>query len=67
VNITAAQYLLLPRLPAIAEVGWTAAAGKNWESFRRRIAAHAPRWRLLGMNFYPSPQVDWATPGGAQP
>jgi hexosaminidase len=59
VNITAAQYLLLPRLPAIAEVGWTAAAGKSWESFRRRIAAHAPRWRYLGMNYYPSPQVAW--------
>ena len=58
-NITAAEYLLLPRLPALAEVGWTAAAGKNWESFRTRIAAHAPRWRLLGINYYPSPQVAW--------
>jgi hexosaminidase len=58
-NITAAQYLLLPRLPAIAEVGWTAAAAKDWESFRTRIAAHAPRWRYLGVNFYPSPQVAW--------
>ena len=58
-NITAAQSLLLPRLPAIAEVGWTAAAGKSWESFRTRIAAHAPRWRFLGVNFDPSPQVAW--------
>lgn len=58
-NITAAQYLLLPRLPALAEVGWTAAAGKSWEGFRARIAAHAPRWRLLGINYYPSPQVAW--------
>jgi hexosaminidase len=59
VNITAAEYLLLPRLPAIAEVGWTAAAGKDWGSFRTRIAAHAPRWRFLGVNYYPSPQVAW--------
>jgi hexosaminidase len=59
VNITAAEYLLIPRLPALAEVGWTAAAGKNWESFRTRIAAHAPRWRFLGVNYYPSPQVAW--------
>ncbi len=59
VNITAAEYLLMPRLPAIAEVGWTAAAGKSWESFRTRIAAHAPRWRFLGINYYPSPQVAW--------
>jgi hexosaminidase len=57
-NITAAQYLLLPRLPAIAEVGWSA-MGKEWEGFRTRIAAHAPRWRLLGVNYSPSPQVAW--------
>ncbi|MBV9879241.1 MAG: beta-N-acetylhexosaminidase [Gemmatirosa sp.] len=56
-NFTAAEYLLLPRLPAIAEVGWSAT--KDWESFRTRIAAHAPRWRLLGVNYYPSPQVAW--------
>ncbi|MGZ8376218.1 MAG: beta-N-acetylhexosaminidase [Gemmatirosa sp.] len=58
-NITAAQYLLVPRLPAIAEVGWSDVARRDWESFRTRIAAHAPRWRLLGINYHPSPQVDW--------
>lgn len=58
-NITAAQYLMMPRLPAIAEVGWSAPAARDWESFRRRIVAHAPRWRLLGINYYASPQVAW--------
>ena len=53
------MFLTLPRLPALAELGWTAAPQRNWESFRQRIAAHAPRWRLLGMNYYASPQVDW--------
>ncbi len=58
-NISAAQYLIMPRLPALAEVGWTPASARDWESFRTRIAAHAPRWRLLGVNYYPSPQVAW--------
>ena len=58
-NITAAQYLVIPRLPAIAEVGWSPARARDWESFRTRIAAHAPRWRFLGVNYYPSPQVPW--------
>jgi hexosaminidase len=58
-NITAAEYLLMPRLPALAEVGWSATSTRDWESFRTRIAAHAPRWRLLGVNYYPSPQVGW--------
>ena len=58
-NITAAEYMAVPRLPAVAEVGWSPASVRNWESFRTRIAAHAPRWRLLGINYYPSPQVAW--------
>lgn len=58
-NLTAAFYLVFPRLPAIAEVGWTPAAEREWEGFRVRLAAHAPRWRLLGINYHRSPQVDW--------
>ena len=59
-NITAAEYLIMPRLPALAEVGWSEASARDWMSFRRRIATHAARWRLLGINYYPSPQVDWS-------
>ena len=58
-NITAAQFLIMPRLPAIAEMAWSPESVRDWESFRTRLAAHAPRWRLLGINYYPSPQVAW--------
>jgi len=58
-NLTAAYYLAFPRLPALAEVGWTPQAGRDWESFRTRIAGHAPRWNLMGINYYRSPQVAW--------
>ncbi len=58
-NLNAAQYLLVPRLPALAEVAWSPQAQRNWDGFRTRIAAHAPRWRLLGINFFASPQVEW--------
>jgi hexosaminidase len=58
-NISAAQFLVMPRLPALAEVGWTPAGQRGWGRFRSRIAAHAPRWRLLGVNYYASPQVAW--------
>lgn len=58
-NLNAAQYLLVPRLPALAEVAWSAQTQRSWEGFRTRIAAHAPRWRLLGINFFASPQVEW--------
>lgn len=58
-NLTAAQYMAFPRLPAIAEIGWTPAPLREWESFRLRLAAQAPRWHVLGINYYRSPQVPW--------
>lgn len=58
-NLNAAQYLLVPRLPALAEVAWSAQAQRSWDGFRVRIAGHAARWRLLGINYYASPQVEW--------
>lgn len=58
-NIGAVFYLAVPRLPAIAEVGWTPQASRRWEDFRVRAAAHAPRWNHLGVNFYRSPQIAW--------
>jgi hexosaminidase len=58
-NLTAAQYLAMPRLPSVAEVAWTPQSLRRWDDFRRRVAAHAPRWRLLGINYYASPQIPW--------
>ena len=58
-NISAVEYLAIPRLPAIAEVGWTPQAARDWENFRSRLATHEPRWQYLGVNYYRSPQVPW--------
>jgi hexosaminidase len=53
------EFMAFPRLPAIAELGWSPAATHDWPAFRRRLGAQAPRWRAAGINFYPSPQVPW--------
>ena len=58
-NITALEYLAIPRLPAVAEIGWTSQAARTWDNFRMRLAAQAPRWNYLGVNYYRSPQVPW--------
>jgi hexosaminidase len=58
-NITAVEYLAMPRLPAVAELAWTPQVSRDWQSFRSRLAAQAPRWRYLGVNYYPSPQIPW--------
>ena len=64
-NIGAVQYLAMPRLPAVAELGWTPQAGKDWESFRIRLASQAPRWHYLGINYYRSPQIPWSAGQGS--
>lgn len=58
-NITAVEYLAIPRLPAVAELAWTPQASRSWESFRTRIVTHQQRWNYLGINFYRSPQLPW--------
>ena len=58
-NIRDVEFLAFPRLAAVAEVGWSAADRRGWESFRDRLGAHGPRWVALGVNFYRSPQIPW--------
>ena len=53
------EFLAFPRLPAIAEVGWSPQTARTWEDFRLRLGAQAPRWTALGVNFYRSPQIPW--------
>jgi hexosaminidase len=44
------DYLVFPRLIAVAEVGWSAST--DWDSFRERLAAHGPLLDSLGVNYY---------------
>jgi hexosaminidase len=57
-NIRDVELMAFPRLAAIAEVAWSPAA-RDWEAFRQRLGAQAPRWSALGINFYRSPAVPW--------
>jgi hexosaminidase len=54
------EFMAFPRLPAIAELGWSPASTHGWTSFRARLGAYGPRWTLQGVNFYRSPQVAWS-------
>lgn len=58
-NIDEAEYLLFPRHPGYAEVGWTPVSLRNWDDYRTRLAAHGPRFRAMGIDFYESKLVDW--------
>jgi hexosaminidase len=56
------EYMAFPRLPALMELAWSPASSHDWEAFRQRLAAQGPRWRVMGVDFYPSPQINWPTP-----
>jgi hexosaminidase len=58
-TISDIEYLAFPRLPGIAEIGWSPRSGRNWDEYRTRLGAHAPLWETLGITYYRSPQVDW--------
>lgn len=58
-----AQYLIYPRLPGYAEIGWTQAWLRNWDEYRVRLASHGRRMEIMDLNFYRSPLVDWELKG----
>jgi len=57
--------MVFPRLPALAEIGWSPKADRTSESspayqdFLTRLAAQGPRWKAAGMNYFPSSEVPW--------
>jgi len=53
------DYMAFPRLPAVAELGWSPESTHNWSAFRDRLAAQGPRWSAMGIKYYHSPQVPW--------
>jgi N-acetyl-beta-hexosaminidase len=53
------EYMAFPRLPAIAELGWSPQAKHDWTAFRNRLAAQGPRWKVMKLNYYHSPQIPW--------
>jgi hexosaminidase len=80
VNLSNVDYMVFPRLPALAEVAWspkaarTSASSPAYQDFIVRLAAQGGRFLAAGQNFYPSTEVPWrldltagneVAPGGA--
>lgn len=63
------EFMVFPRLLAVAELGWSTPQARGWEGFRARLAEHGPRLSALGVNFYRAPEVPWGGGGssGTQP
>jgi hexosaminidase len=65
VNLSEADYMVYPRLPALAEVAWSPKADRAstsspaYQDFLGRLAAQGGRFLAAGQNFYPSTEVPW--------
>jgi len=58
-NIDEIEYLVFPRLPGYAEIGWTNPAARNWEEYKFRLAEHSRHFKEMNINYYPSKKVPW--------
>jgi hexosaminidase len=48
-----AEYMVFPRMCALAEVVWTPAKQKDYDNFYQRLEEHAKRLKVLNVNFRP--------------
>jgi hexosaminidase len=64
-TLSDAEYMVFPRLLALSEIGWSPAAERTseqspaYQDFIGRLAAQGVRLQTAGVNFYPTPEVDW--------
>ncbi len=64
-TLSDAEYMIFPRLLALAELGWSPKAHRTseqseaYQDFIVRLAAQGDRFLAGGVNFYPTPEVPW--------
>ncbi len=66
VDLSNVDYMVFPRLLALAEIGWSPKAARTslsspaYTDFIGRLAAQGARLMAAGTNFYPSTEVPWS-------
>lgn len=51
------DYMIYPRLPGYAEIGWTPKNQRNWEEYTIRLRAQGARLTNQGINYYKDPAI----------
>ena len=46
------EYMMFPRMLAVAEIAWTPQSLRDWHDFRRRVNQEIPRLRARGINAF---------------
>lgn len=54
------EYMVFPRLPGIAEIGWSPEEGRDWNEYKQRLSQHGERMKAMDIDFYKSEKVEWS-------
>jgi len=57
-SLSHAEYMMFPRLCALAEDDWSPKASKNWDDFAARATLNEARLQAMGVNFRPVAKPD---------
>lgn len=60
-NMKDMEYMIFPRLPGFAEIGWTPSTQRNWNEYKVRLGKQGERLKAMNVNYYPSVLVPWST------
>jgi hexosaminidase len=52
-------FLLLPRLPGVAQKAWGVSRSVGWAEHGARLAAHGRLWEQDSLGFFRTSAVDW--------
>lgn len=58
-NFSDIEFMLFPRLPGIAEIGWSPSIKRNWDEYKHRLANHGNYWKKIGLNYHKSTDINW--------
>jgi hexosaminidase len=58
-NMDEIEYMIFPRLPGLAELGWSPEESRSWEEYKNRLGRHGEVMEKLDIDFYPSKQISW--------
>ena len=58
-NIDEVEFMVFPRLPGYAEIGWTKPEMRSWDEYKTRLAKEGKRFDALGIDYFKSPLVPW--------
>lgn len=58
-NLDEIEYMVFPRLPGYAEIGWTHVSMRLWDEYKTRLAKHKKYFDAMGIDYYQSKTVPW--------